>query len=94
MEKLKLNDPWYLKMVKRRTALRVVLINDLSILGYLLLARKVRIVELNRIISSLELELPEEELLGAESRSYWVSYLRFPRLADVPHFLKDWFAAH
>jgi hypothetical protein len=46
--------------------LRIILVDLLSILQYLLLARHDGCVQLNRVVLVVQTELPQEKLLGSE----------------------------
>jgi len=64
MENGKLKAPWYLEYTKSKIQpslyLRIILIDDLSILSNLFLSWKHRIVQLNRNILVFNIELPQE----------------------------------
>lgn len=64
MENGKLNAPWYLEDVRDIGILRIVFINNLAVLGDLLLAGDNAIVELDGVVSAVQVELPDILLLG------------------------------
>ena len=86
--------------------LRIILVDLLSILQYLLLARHDRSVQLNRVILVVQTELPQEKLLGPITLTTRLtnddqrmlvsakSNLRFDGFAHLSNLLVNWFTAH